>query len=224
MDFITIILFIAGFVLLLVGAEFLVQGAASIARFLGISSLVVGLTVVAYGTSAPEVAVTVSSTYDGYSDLAIGNVVGSNIANVLLVLGISATVAPLTVSQQLVRLDVPLMILLSMVLLLMGLDGTINWLDGLLLCLGAIAYTAFTVYHSFRQRQVSSAGSSKEDELDSYGEPAIYPGALRAAMRRYRFKLIYKFLKHFSLIAPGVIVSNPWLTLVGQRGDRCLPN
>ncbi|AFY70088.1 Na+/Ca+ antiporter, CaCA family [Thalassoporum mexicanum PCC 7367] len=248
MNLITIILFIAGFVLLVVGAEFLVKGAGSIARVLGISSLVVALTVVAYGTSAPEVAVSVSSTFNGYSNLAIGNVVGSNIANVLLVLGISATVAPLAVSKQLVRLDVPLMIALSLLLLFMGLDGKINRLDGAVLCLGAVAYTAFTLYYSFRQRQPHASEASEASEVEEAeksenigsetsehgvqdlqgepansrlvqpsklaGEPVIYPGAVRAAMRRYRFKLLSRLGKYLGFVVVGLlclVLGSRWL-------------
>ena len=107
MDLITLILFIIGFVLLIAGAEVLVRGASRLAIAAGITPLVVGLTVVAYGTSAPELAVTVQASFDGQTDIAIGSVVGSNIANILLVLGVSGAVAPLAVSQRLIRWDIP---------------------------------------------------------------------------------------------------------------------
>ncbi len=110
----TILLLVAGLVLLILGAEALVRGAARIATALGISPLVIGLTVVALGTSSPEIAVTVQSVFAGQSDLAIGNIVGSNIFNILLILGLSAAITPLVVSRQLVRLDVPIMILVAM--------------------------------------------------------------------------------------------------------------
>ena len=148
MDFLTAILFITGFVLLIVGAESLVRGASRLAVAAGISPLVVGLTVVAYGTSAPELAVTVQSTYNAQPDLAIGNVVGSNISNVLLVLGVSALVSPLVVSRQLVRFSLPIMLLAALALPLMGLDGNISRVDGLILVLGAILYTTYTVRRS----------------------------------------------------------------------------
>ena len=106
-----IVLFLlAGLVFLIWGAELLVRGASRIATAVGISPLVVGLTVVAFGTSSPELAVSVMSAFKGQADLAIGNVVGSNIFNILLILGISSVIVPLVVAQQLVRLDVPLMI------------------------------------------------------------------------------------------------------------------
>ena len=153
MDALTLGLFIAGFVLLILGTELLVRGASRLAMVAGISPLVIGLTVVAYGTSSPELAVSLQSSYAGQADIAIGNVVGSNIANVLLILGISALIIPLVVAQQLIRLDVPLMIGLSVLILLMGLDGTIGRLDGFILFAGAIAYTIFVIRQSRKENK-----------------------------------------------------------------------
>ena len=147
----TIGLFVVGGVLLIAGAELLVRGASRLAFAAGISPLVVGLTVVAFGTSAPELAVTVDSAVKGQADVALGNVVGSNILNVLLILGLSALIAPLVVAQQLVRLDVPLMIGASVVTLLLALDGGIGRLDGLFLFSGVIAYTVFAIRQSRRE-------------------------------------------------------------------------
>ena len=110
MNTMTVVLFVAGLGLLVLGAEWLVKGASRLAAALGISPLVIGLTVVAYGTSAPEMAVSVKSAWAGQPDLALGNVVGSNIFNVLFILGVSAIITPLVVSSQLIRLDVPIMI------------------------------------------------------------------------------------------------------------------
>jgi len=149
---ITIVLFLVGLVLLLVGAETLVKGAVDLAVTFGISPLVVGLTVVAFGTSAPEAAVSVQSGFTGGGDLALGNVVGSNILNILLILGLSALVAPLIVSRQLLRFDVPVMIGVSFLPLLMGLDGRIGRIEGLVLFLGVVAYTGFLVRKSRRER------------------------------------------------------------------------
>jgi cation:H+ antiporter len=153
MSSLTFILLLAGFALLILGAELLVRGASRLALTVGISPLVVGLTVVAYGTSAPELAVSVQSTYQGAVDIALGNVVGSNIANILLILGLSATLAPLVVAQQLVRLDVPLMIGLSVLLFVMGLDGLLGRLEGLVLFAGAISYTIFVIRQSRREAE-----------------------------------------------------------------------
>lgn len=143
---------IAGLVSLVLGAELLVRGAAKLATAIGISPLVVGLTIVAFGTSAPELVISIQSTMSGQPDVALGNVVGSNIFNVLFILGVSALIVPLVVSQQLIRFDVPLMIGLAGLLLLFSLDGRIGRSDGLLLTLGLIAYTTWAIVLSRREQ------------------------------------------------------------------------
>ena len=153
MDLQTLVRFVAGGVLLITGAELLVRGASRLAIGLGISPLVVGLTVVAFGTSSPELAVTVGSAYRGAADVALGNVVGSNIFNVLFILGVSALIVPLVVAQPLVRRDAPLMIATSILALLLAIDGRIGRLDGLLLAAGIVAYTVFLIRQSRRDRR-----------------------------------------------------------------------
>ncbi|MBA4689590.1 MAG: sodium:calcium antiporter, partial [Pseudomonas sp.] len=133
MTLMTFVYLIAGLVLLVAGAEVLVRGAARLAAQFGISPLVIGLTVVAFGTSAPETAVSVQASLNGSGDIAIGNVVGSNIANVLLILGMTALVAPLVVSRQLIRLDVPIMIGASLVTFGLAWDGQLSRIDGAIL-------------------------------------------------------------------------------------------
>jgi cation:H+ antiporter len=148
----TLFWFLAGLVALVGGAELLVRGASRIASALGISPLVVGLTVVAFGTSSPELAVSVGAALNGQADIAVGNVVGSNIFNVLFILGLSALIAPLVVAQQLIRLDVPLMIGCAVLLLLFALDGSIGRAEGALLFAGIVAYTGFLVWQSRREQ------------------------------------------------------------------------
>ena len=150
--------FALGLALLVIGAELLVRGASRLALRFGISPLVVGLTVVAFGTSSPELAVSVQSGLAGQADIAVGNIVGSNIFNVLFVLGLSALIAPLVVSRQIVRLDAPLMIGASVLFLIMALDGRIGAFDGLLLAAGIVAYTAFAI------RQGRREGAVPQDE------------------------------------------------------------
>lgn len=155
MDTITLFLFVVGLALLIGGAEVLLRGATRLAAALGISPLVIGLTVVAFGTSSPELAVTIQSTWAGQSDLALGNIVGSNICNVLLILGLSALITPLIVAQKLIRLDVPLMVGLSFLMLLLGLDGQIGQFDGVLLFTGIVIYTVWSIRQSRKEsRQV----------------------------------------------------------------------
>ncbi|MQS07566.1 calcium/sodium antiporter [Streptomyces alkaliphilus] len=151
MDLLDVGRIIIGLVLLTVGGEVLVRGASSLAARVGISSLVVGLTVVSTATSTPELAVTVGAVMRDEPGLAVGNVVGSNIANVLLILGISALVLPLLVKQRLVRLDLPIMVLLSVMLLVMSLDGGIGLVDGIILLTVLIGYTVMTVLVSRRE-------------------------------------------------------------------------
>jgi cation:H+ antiporter len=148
----TYLLLVVGLVILIIGAEVLVRGASRLAAALGITPLVIGLTVVAFGTSSPEMAVSVMSGISGQADVALGNVVGSNIFNVLFILGLSALITPLLVSQQLVRLDVPLMIVVSILLLLLGMDGRISRLNGVLLFVGIVIYTAFLIRQSRREK------------------------------------------------------------------------
>ena len=161
----TIVFLIFRLVLLVGGAEFMVRGAARLASAVGISPLVVGLTVVAFGTSSPELAVSVMSAFKGNADLALGNVVGSNIFNVLLILGLSAVIVPLVVAQQLVRFDVPVMIGVSVLLFLVGLDGNIGRLDGVLLFSGVIAYTIFLI----RQSRKEGSAEVKTEYEDEFG-------------------------------------------------------
>jgi cation:H+ antiporter len=148
---ITLGLFILGLVLLVVGADQLVAGASRVAARLGISSLVIGLTVVAFGTSAPELAVSLTGALGGQADLALGNVVGSNLFNVLFILGLTALVAPLTVQPQLIRFDVPLMIVVSGLCWLLAADGQVSRLDGILLAIGIVTYTTVQIWPARKQ-------------------------------------------------------------------------
>ena len=151
MEIDVVVLFVLGLGLLVLGAELLVRGAARLAAAAGVSSLVIGLTVVAFGTSSPELAVSVKSAWLEQPDLAVGNVVGSNIFNVLFILGAAALITPLIVAQQLVRRDVPLMIAVSTLVLLLALDGSISRLDGIALFVGVIVYTVWIVRVSKRE-------------------------------------------------------------------------
>ena len=129
----TIILFFIGFVFLIKGADFLVDGAASIARSLNVSDLVIGLTVVAFGTSTPELFVNLIASFKGNTEIAIGNVLGSNIANILLILGVSAIIYPLAVTKGTVWKEIPFSLLAAVVLSVMANDQILDKAGGAVL-------------------------------------------------------------------------------------------
>jgi len=135
--------FVAGLLLLYYGAGWLVQGASSLARSLGLTPMVIGLTVVAFGTSAPELVVSLVSAVKGKSMIALGNVVGSNICNIALVLGLTAVFQPVTTSRIVIVRDIPLMLGISAFLLLLSLNSMIGRIEGVILFSGVIAYTWF---------------------------------------------------------------------------------
>lgn len=163
----TIVYLLVGLIILTAGAEFLVRGSSRLAAAVGVSPLVIGLTIVSYGTSTPELVVSVSSGLKGYDDVAVANVVGSNIFNVLFILGICGLIMPLKVSSQLVRVDVPIMIGASILLLAIGWDGGIGTLDGLLLTTLIVIYTVWSVRKS---RQETKA--VQQEFAEEYSEPS----------------------------------------------------
>ncbi len=144
----------AGLTMLYFGAEWLVKGSIAISNKLGVSQLVIGLTVVAFGTSTPELAVSISSAMQGLSDVAIGNVVGSNIVNIGVILGISAIISPIIVSKSAIRKEVPIMIGVSFLLLAVIIDGKIDFVDGLLLAIGIIIFTGYSYRSSKKDTDI----------------------------------------------------------------------
>ncbi|MBQ2748112.1 MAG: calcium/sodium antiporter [Firmicutes bacterium] len=130
---INLVLLVVGFVCLVKGADWFVEGASGIALKFGIPQLVIGLTIVAMGTSAPEAAVSISAAAKGSAAITIGNIVGSNIMNVLVILGISSVIVPLKVAKSTVKVEMPFVIAITVMLLLLGLDGTITFIDGLII-------------------------------------------------------------------------------------------
>ncbi len=143
---------------LVIGGTLLVRGASRIALLWGVSPLVIGLTVVAFGTSAPEAAVSVLSSLQGRAGIAVGNVIGSNIINILVVLGLSALIVPLTINQQVVRFEVPLGVGVSLLFIGLAANGTIGRIDGSILFCGIIAYTVWAV----RKSRIESVENQKE--------------------------------------------------------------
>jgi cation:H+ antiporter len=153
---------IVGLVVLTVGSDLLVRGASRLALALGVTPLIVGLTVVAFGTSAPELAVSLQGALSGQADVAMGNVVGSNIFNVLVILGLSALIAPLAVDRTLLRVDVPLMTIGCLATYAFARDGVISRPEGVILFTGIIGYTWRAIRHSRASGQESVEGVDVE--------------------------------------------------------------
>ncbi|MCM2350545.1 MAG: calcium/sodium antiporter [Bacteriovoracaceae bacterium] len=153
---------IGGLVALVGGGELLIRGASKIAAAMGVSSLVIGLTIVAFGTSSPELVVSLKASLTGQADLAVANVVGSNIFNILFILGACAAFAPLVVSSQLVRLDVPIMIGSALLMILFSLNGNISLWEGAALFSILVIYTIFLIYKS---RKDSKESNSEQKEV-----------------------------------------------------------
>lgn len=182
---ITALLLIAGLALLIAGAEALVRGASRVAAAVGVSPLIIGLTVVAFGTSSPELAVGVRAALIGSADVVVGNVVGSNIFNILVIIGLSATIVPLVVHQQLVRLDLPVVIGLSFLVLVTALDGAISRAEGLLYFLGLLAYLGFQLWISRREApevQVEYAQEFGNGQARSPRQWAVNLGLIAAGL------------------------------------------
>lgn len=134
-----------GFLLLVKGADWFVDGAAGIANKFKIPQLIIGLTIVAMGTSAPEAAVSISAALKGSAEITIGNIVGSNILNILIILGLTAVITPVAVAKSTIRIDIPVMLGISLLLLIQGLDGSITLLDGIVLLVVFAAYLTYLV-------------------------------------------------------------------------------
>lgn len=172
MSLLDVALVVVGLVVLVAGGEGLVRGASAIAHRFGLSQLVIGLTVVSVATSSPEFAVSLGAVLRGEPEIAVGNVVGSNIANILLILGISALILPLLAKRRLVKADVPVMVVLSVLLLLLALDGAISRWDGLLLLVLFLAHMVWTVL----------TGRSTDEEASGSADAPDPPGLGKAVL------------------------------------------
>ena len=139
-----------GFVMLVLGADWFVDGASGIAAKMRIPQLVIGLTIVAMGTSAPEAAVSISAALKGSADITIGNIVGSNILNILIILGLTSAIVPIAIAKSTILVDTPYMLLITAVLLLLGWDGTVSLVDGIILLVLFAAYLVYMLYMAKR--------------------------------------------------------------------------
>ena len=169
MDFLSLLKFLVmlviGFVFLVKGADWFVEGAAGIAVKLGIPEIIVGLTIVAMGTSAPEAAVSITSAFKGSADITIGNVVGSNILNVAIILGLTAVITTIAVLKSTVFIDIPFTLVVTILLLLLGLDGTVGRVDGIILWVFFIGYLVYLFVRTKKNK--NSDADEESDEIEA---------------------------------------------------------
>lgn len=161
------IVLLAGLVVVLIGAELVLRGSAKFAALLGVKPILIGLTIVSIGTSAPELAVGITAAAEGRGELAVGNIAGTNMVNILLILGLSAWIRPLPLHMQTIKLDLPAMIAASIALIVMAWDGTLSRFDGALLVFAAVVYTVVLVRLTRRE-----SGDVKREFAEEYGAPA----------------------------------------------------
>ena len=158
---------LGGLVALFFGAEWLVKGAARIALMVGISPLVVGLTVVAFGTSAPELLVCLEANADGFPDVALGNVIGSNICNIGLILGIAAIMRPIQIHRQIIRKEMPILLVVSVLFVWMLHNGMVSRMEGVLLFAGVVVYTVVSIVQSRKEENQEDFGELDEADIEA---------------------------------------------------------
>ncbi len=151
-DLLISVYLVGGLAALLAGAESLVRGSSALALKIGISPLVIGLTIVAFGTSGPELVVSIKASLDGNADIALGNVIGSNICNIGLILGTAALIFPVSVHAHVIRIDIPIMIVISVILLVFLSDMTISFFEGLIFVVMLAAFIIFSYYYSLKEK------------------------------------------------------------------------
>lgn len=179
---IQILLLVLGFALLVKGADWFVDGAAGIATKFGIPQLVIGLTIVAMGTSAPEAAVSITAAFAGNAEITIGNIVGSNVLNILIILGITALVYPVAVQKSSLIFDIPVVLFATAILFVLGYDGNISRLDGIIMLVVFVAYLVFLFWDAKRPKKLESAEVQQEEaeneETKNEGKNLSLPKAL----------------------------------------------
>ncbi len=204
-----ILLLIVGMLLLVKGADWFVDGSAGVARKCKISTLVIGLTVVAFGTSAPELAVSVTSAIQKSTEIAIGNVVGSNIVNILLILGVSALIRPLPVQKSSLKLDFPAMLLATALLIVLGLwQYTLQWWDGLILLAVFSAYMAVLLTQAKKeQKKLQACEAAKPQAAE---EEVLVPKGRFSAwlfrMKKYVWLLILLVVVGLGMVVGGSLL------------------
>ncbi|MEV0674594.1 calcium/sodium antiporter [Mycobacterium sp. NPDC050441] len=184
--------FVVGLIALAIGAEVMVRGGAQLAARLGISPILIGLTVVSIGTSLPELAVGVTAATEGSGELAVGNIAGTNVVNILFILGLSALIRPLAIKQRTLRFDLPVMAGSAVLLWVLAVNGVLSRSDGLILVAGAIVYTVVLIRMSHRESRDARAGYAEAFELAPPGdEPKPVGGSV---------------VRHIAMTVAGIVV------------------
>lgn len=211
-----IILLVAGLALIVFGADWLVDGASSVARKAGISEFVIGLTIVGFGTSCPELVVSLTGAVQGNADIAIGNVVGSNIFNVLMILGVTAVIAPVAMTRANARIDIPMTLGVTVLFMVLGLTGNgINRIEGIVMLLVFAAY----IYYCFKFDKPSEGAETGQQKERSVWVAVILIAAGLAG-------LIFGgqlFVGHATNIAHAIGVSDKVIALTLLAGGTSLP-
>jgi cation:H+ antiporter len=210
------ILFIAGITGVYFGAEWLVKGSSKLSRDLGIKPIVIGLTVVAFGTSSPELAVSLTASIKGSNDIAIGNIIGSNIANIGLILGISAIVLPLQVEKIIMKRELPLMIAISAALYFMAIDKRIGLIDGVILFTGIIIFVSYQVYNTLNSKRKSGNSTGSADDKTCITENA---GKQSPAGRKHLlYNILYIVIGLACLLVGSHILVKSAIFIAGRLG------
>ena len=208
--YLAIVCLIIGFVFLVKGADWFVDGASGIAAKLHVPAIIIGLTVVSFGTSAPELATSIISSLQGSADIAVGNILGSNITNILLILGLAAIICPLTVQKSTLRLDFFVLLGSSVIILLFGaFDNVLGRVEGIIMFILSIAYMVFLVWYAVRESKKEGTmselsaheGLSKlEDEAPKTGFAGWYE-----KMKEHTWFLVVIMLVGLALVVTGAL-------------------
>ncbi len=199
------IILIIGLILLVKGADLFVDGASNLAKHFGVSALVVGLTVVAFGTSLPEAAVSISSQIQGLDDVSLGNIIGSNMFNLFFILGVSALFSPLIVKKEILKRDLPLSIIATVILILMTLffhyngNKAITRIEGLVLVLSLIIYVIYLIKHSLKESTQNNDQQFFTNKVAEVESKAIFSKKKAA---------IYTIIGLIGVVGGGILVTN----------------
>ena len=210
------ILFTAGITGVYFGAEWLVKGSSKLSRDLGIKPIVIGLTVVAFGTSSPELAVSLTASIKGSNDIAIGNIIGSNIANIGLILGISAIVLPLQVEKIIMKRELPLMIAISAALYIMAIDKKIGLIDGVILFTGIIIFVSYQVYNTLNSKRKSGNSTGNADGKTCITENADKQSP--AGRKHLLYNILYIVIGLTCLLIGSHILVKSAIFIAGRLG------